>query len=346
MTDNETEVPHLNKVYAKYDEVYEYFPNENDPDPHKWHAKFPGDMRAAVAPFAAHRAFGDGYKWMLYGDDDTVFFMPNVRRLLSRFDPELPIALSDNLWYDSRHPRLESYRCLPCGFNKTGDKLPKAQLDTKYVPRPSCPYCTPENACPETKPNCTMTGAHGGAGMLLSVGLMRKLLYDDALACINSLIGYSGGDSLVSQCIWRVGVGFTDPGDSLLYDSPYDHVTFDNLANRLLVKDPMGALVVGNCDEGCSSLIRTAISFHMRGKSYSSFPKAAAAMFGLVEAHNSALEFLELLDNVDSRAGRPVGTRQSTKRAARPAGISAHASVAAFGRTPTEAEAAVRKKDL
>lgn len=35
-----------------------------------------GDTRAAMAPLLAHRAFGpSGYSWMLYGDDDTLFFV-------------------------------------------------------------------------------------------------------------------------------------------------------------------------------------------------------------------------------------------------------------------------------
>lgn len=28
-----------------------------------------------MTPFMAHKQFGDTYKWMLYGDDDTLFFM-------------------------------------------------------------------------------------------------------------------------------------------------------------------------------------------------------------------------------------------------------------------------------
>lgn len=39
-----------------------------------------GDTRAAVTPFLAHKHFGDhGYKWMLYGHADTLFYMPGGR---------------------------------------------------------------------------------------------------------------------------------------------------------------------------------------------------------------------------------------------------------------------------
>ncbi len=31
--------------------------------------------RAALVPYLAHKALGDSYKWLLYGDDDTVSHM-------------------------------------------------------------------------------------------------------------------------------------------------------------------------------------------------------------------------------------------------------------------------------
>ncbi|GFR41913.1 hypothetical protein Agub_g2705 [Astrephomene gubernaculifera] len=301
MNSNETEIPFLNKVYAKYRETYEYFPDEEDPDPKRWHAKNPGDFRAAMAPFAAHRHFGNTYKWMLYGDDDTLFFMRGVQQLLSNFDPELPLALSDNLWYETGHPRLESFRCLPCGFNTSN--MPAAQTDTGYTPRAACPYCTRKDACPPSKPSCAITGAHGGAGMIFSVGLMRQLdlSYDAALACMNDLRHCSGGDCLVSQCLWRAGYGFTDPGFSLQYTQPYDHVLFDNMEARWFLKSPIESITMGNCGPLCRNVIQHAVSYHVRGKSFPSFAKAAAFMYGLTESYGAAIEFLALQADRGSR---------------------------------------------
>ena len=34
----------------------------------------------------------------LSGDDDTVFFIPNVLKLLEKLDHRVPLAISDNLW--------------------------------------------------------------------------------------------------------------------------------------------------------------------------------------------------------------------------------------------------------
>ncbi|GIL77275.1 hypothetical protein Vretimale_3047 [Volvox reticuliferus] len=319
MTDNETMVPFLNTVYSKYREVYKYHPDEHTVA-EKMHAKNPGDYRAALAPFAAHLHFGDTYKWMLYGDDDTVFFMPGVRKLVAQFDHNLPFALSDNLWYDSNHPRLEAFRCLPCGFNTSAVRTTSAEQngtanattaakDPFFIPRPACPFCSRTDACPPSEPDCTIGGgAHGGAGMIFSVGLMRKLLYDDMVACMERIYHCSGGDCLVSQCIWRAGYGFTDPGISLLYDDPYAHILFDSLASRWFLRNPIEQIYLGNCNsEVCSYLVRNAVSFHLRGKSYPSFPKAAAAMFGIVESHAAAVEFLDVLEDTESRPP-PRGT--------------------------------------
>lgn len=39
------------------------------------------------------------YKWILYGDDDTVFFQDNVIAMLGTLDHRQPYLLSDCLWW-------------------------------------------------------------------------------------------------------------------------------------------------------------------------------------------------------------------------------------------------------
>lgn len=68
--------------------------------------------------------FGESYKWLLYGDDDTVFFPEAALQLLAGFDPDLPYAITDNMWFEEslvaqppfRHPAAGAPRCLPCHF--------------------------------------------------------------------------------------------------------------------------------------------------------------------------------------------------------------------------------------
>lgn len=43
----------------------------------------------------SHKALGGGgYKWLLYGDDDTYFFLDSVRELLRDYDPDLPYVVT------------------------------------------------------------------------------------------------------------------------------------------------------------------------------------------------------------------------------------------------------------
>lgn len=54
--------------------------------------------RAAIAPFIAN-VTADSYKWILYGDDDTVFNVDNVLRLVSGLNASQPYLLTDCLWF-------------------------------------------------------------------------------------------------------------------------------------------------------------------------------------------------------------------------------------------------------
>jgi hypothetical protein len=70
------------------------------------------------------QVLGNSYKWLLYGDDDTLFFPDAVLDLLEPFDHDLPYAITDNVWFEAdvtarppyRHPALDAPRCLPCHF--------------------------------------------------------------------------------------------------------------------------------------------------------------------------------------------------------------------------------------
>ena len=55
-------------------------------------------------PFLANQSFGvDNYKWILFGEDDTVFFVENALKLLGHLDHELPYFLTDNIQYPQKH---------------------------------------------------------------------------------------------------------------------------------------------------------------------------------------------------------------------------------------------------
>ncbi|KAG2425675.1 hypothetical protein HXX76_013517 [Chlamydomonas incerta] len=281
--------PGLNETYLSW---------PDRPDPRK-----PGDSRVAMVPWLAHKALGASYKWLLYGDDDTYFFLDSVRELLRDYDPELPYVVTDVLWHKRKRYMSEAPRCLPCHVDpayvekakvrpdkdppKRPAGAPPLDFHQPPIPPPGCP-CTPELACeftlnvtggrqaltkpvprkwsPETKfwgfpegypSKCDYPHFHGGSGVLVSVGAMRKVSYEAALNCYyddtqkltakpGSLKADAHGDRMTSLCFWLNGVALTDPGLGL---SQHEHMNqaghvFDSRAGSIgalerALKEPM-----------------------------------------------------------------------------------------------------------
>lgn len=126
----------------KHHEAYLVHP---DRDPVLGHfSQFPGDARAALAPFLAHQHLQSGllaeeYKWILLGDDDTLWFMPGVLKLLQSFDHNLPYVITDEMfWHTWGDPAPERFhedgppRCLPCHFNMSGMLCATADFFLSY----------------------------------------------------------------------------------------------------------------------------------------------------------------------------------------------------------------------
>ena len=40
------------------------------------------------------QAFGNSFKWLFFGDEDTVFFVDNALELLQDFDPSMPYIIT------------------------------------------------------------------------------------------------------------------------------------------------------------------------------------------------------------------------------------------------------------
>lgn len=73
--------------------------------------------RAALAPFLANKtAAPNSYKWILYGDDDTFWFIDNVLIHLDQLDPDMPYLLSDNIWMKERASGNVNAAELSCTF--------------------------------------------------------------------------------------------------------------------------------------------------------------------------------------------------------------------------------------
>ncbi|KAG2483930.1 hypothetical protein HYH03_017251 [Edaphochlamys debaryana] len=306
--------------------------------PDRPHPRMPGDSRVAIAPWLAHKALGETYKWMLYGDDDTLFFVENVKTLLRDYDPELPYVISDVLWHKRKRYAMEAPRCLPChvtqGYvhmaavrpDKDPPKVPPGEEPYLFyappVPPPGCP-CIPELACeyslnvtgrrralakpkpriwspeseewgyPEGYPSkCDYPHFHGGSGVLVSVGAMRKVSYEAALRCYyddtealtsrnKTLKAEAHGDRMTSLCFWLHGVAITDPGHSM---SKHE---LTNIALRVM--DSRTASV-GALEQVRAGLVADEwlwSTLYMAAAHMGHAPGAVEATWALAAAHNS-----------------------------------------------------------
>lgn len=71
--------------------------------------------RAAIAPFLAAKEMGlDSFKWVLYGDDDTVFFVDGALDALDNLDYKMPYLLSDDVWFVEDDGKTSALSCVNC----------------------------------------------------------------------------------------------------------------------------------------------------------------------------------------------------------------------------------------
>lgn len=287
---NETVESCYHKHAAEHGEVFSVYPDDVP-----LRSKWPGDSRAALVPSLANLTFGvDSYKWLLYGDDDTVFFLENVLDMLEGLDHNMPYLLSDALWfYDGEtgehfHPHPLAPRCLPCNYTDPGGTPGEGYFE---APK-GCP-CTPELLCESdtldlfSKPDCSVKQSrkgnfgvgrffniHGGSGAILSAGLMRAVNFQELELCVKSFEKRAlGGDAMLFQCLWMLGYAATDPGYGFfrkgvqMFDpgpASLKDVTklFDNWRHH-------------TCDELCEEKLAHTLSLHIRGRKQKDFETVA-----------------------------------------------------------------------
>jgi hypothetical protein len=246
--------PHAASHY--HDANLTHFANQTKPRDVRFGYRLPGDYRYAHAPLTAHA--WKKYKWMLYGDDDTMWIMDSVARFLEPFDHTIPVMLSDNFWkcmgktYITQGARVcydrnqDVPRCSPCH----GPLVPGLAR--------GCPCRTPQDACaaslPPTLywrdgieknfsyvPEKCIAGEYryhhyGGAGLILSVAAVEELVAqkEEYNKCVlkyrsrGSESTFEFKDFIAGRCIQdTIGLGYTEPG---LYPFAFDrHPSVDSL---------------------------------------------------------------------------------------------------------------------
>ncbi|KAK9817252.1 hypothetical protein WJX72_011896 [[Myrmecia] bisecta] len=296
-TNNTELAEQRNEAGRGINEAWQFYPDDKP-----LRALHPGDTRAAVAPFMAHTVFGDSYKWCLYGDDDTVWFIDGILDLVQDIDPDMPYFITDHLWWSSinntigNHPNLEAPRCLPCGHEPEG--MIGADGWKPFNAPIGCP-CTAELLCNTDDRNifeddCSIPrhpirtySMHGGAGGLVSVGLLRILGYQRMIDCVESLHS-TGGDAFITICLWFHGYAHTDPGYSFYH--PEMRMFDPGPEDSAGVMYALSEAVLDRCDPSCKHLVDHMVTSHVRSRKAASIEAAAQTIRLLSNAYDSYIE--------------------------------------------------------
>ncbi|DBB16176.1 TPA: hypothetical protein ACH3X3_015173 [Trebouxia sp. C0006] len=235
----------------------------------------PDALRAAMTPFLANQSLGvDSYKWILFGEDDTVFFISNAMKLLEHLDHNLPYLLTDNIQYPQQHINGEQYvamnpnprgpRCLPCNY--TDPLQGHYQNPHGFNATPACP-CTQTAVCQSdnlwlTDQQCRFKFNSPGHGYnfhkesMLTDMLWRKL----GLLPTDPGYGYFRPHVRLFDPGWR---GPLVRGNRLEITADYGNDPI-GLISRVIKKiGPLTTAVQGWCNVECDDQLQHTISTHL-----------------------------------------------------------------------------------
>lgn len=122
----------------------------------------------------------------------------------------MQVLLADNVWWSTgehtphswrHHPHPDAPRCIPCHYDDSAHVLAAEATIPSFKAIKGCP-CTPQLLCAHNNHSdhmsedwfnkyCDMPrlphhmySMHGGAGALMSIGLMRKVSWDFVEPCV------------------------------------------------------------------------------------------------------------------------------------------------------------------
>lgn len=241
------------------------------------------------------------FDWMLYGDDDTMFFQRGTQALTSQLDPAMPYFLTDHLWFAypgyGAHPSDTAPRCLPCNWR--GPTEYRGEGGVAYRAPIGCP-CTPSLLCnpasfesqPWWRGTCArapvyavpqqLYSMHGGAGAVLSRGLLEKVNVSAMIHCVQHTFA-TGGDSFITECLWQQGFAITDPGFSFLHPGVRLFDPTDARTTPLLMALLDARLGGAQRCPACQQHLDHLVSAHVGSRGFDSFEDAAMYVEQLVE---------------------------------------------------------------
>ncbi|KAK9819548.1 hypothetical protein WJX74_009907 [Apatococcus lobatus] len=299
------------RVGAINNEIWTTYPDSND-----GRTQYPGDTRAALVPLLAHRALRGQYKWQLYGDDDTIWFVNGALELAQKLDSDMPYMVTDaGYWHHwgkaGFHAKFEEdgpLHCLPCTFASTAwHKVEGAA----FTPPRACP-CTTQLLCDHDErdimpEDCKMPEwfrmvhhIDGGAGALLSHGLLEALNGSVFEACVTSGGGVAG-DYLLTYCMWQAGFAPTYPSfNRMPRDSNRRHTLFNpgglldghHKPDRTsIVADLLAAVEQRphDCGTSCTNRLKSMVSLHLKSQRVPNMPSGVLLLRSISSLYDAFL---------------------------------------------------------
>ncbi|KXZ56158.1 hypothetical protein GPECTOR_1g135 [Gonium pectorale] len=175
---------------------------------------FPGYTRALRHVFAlimAHSRYNGTYKWLLLGDDDTIWSLRGALQLLNDMgvSSEQPYMITDFMFKkigDVHYPLASDERCDPC------------EPGVRYCPCRIKPACRVNGTRHHSKGdfaiedrNCVIW-FQGGSGIMYSAGMMAVLTQDPHLQFHVAFSGVAEfGDWIMGETARAAGYGYTAP---------------------------------------------------------------------------------------------------------------------------------------
>ncbi|KAG2494745.1 hypothetical protein HYH03_006991 [Edaphochlamys debaryana] len=277
-----------------------------------WTGGARGNASAPAQQPAATGAQKDPFKWMLAGDDDTVFFMRGVKALLRDYDPQLPYFLSDSMYVGSKSPQpgVWEMRCYPChlqwGKWRRSRRLLAAESPAQALEAPKGCNCSTQTLCSRRFPGNVSRCMDewegpvpfGGVGFIFSIGVFKALAaarggnglraYEE---CINhpntSVMAFpEGGDAFMSRCLWRLGFPITDPGYT-----PLGRYMGEALELKYLYEAPVN-LSKGQLPREALQRWSTGISMHLWARQQKSYRAGALTVKYLIGVYDLVAELL------------------------------------------------------
>ncbi|KAK9797832.1 hypothetical protein WJX73_005489 [Symbiochloris irregularis] len=266
------------------------------------------ERRAAIAPFLANNTVGyDSYKWILYGDDDTVFVIDNIIKVLSTLDFSQPYLISDALWWPENgksdrkkiHANRDAPRCLPCNYTDLLLVDGTCPAQHGFIAPEGCP-CTPETLVSQgmwsggdqvvfdrnNKKFLRQGGPtpgwwymiHGGAGALISQGAMRQASFEAVEDYLVNRMPVRSSDAMLTEVMWEVlRVAPTDPGYGYcrphiqMFDPGWsgEQRRFGDLGGdpRGVIERLTAALEHDSCGAECHEQLQHTLTIHVRARS-------------------------------------------------------------------------------